>query len=156
MTPRDLARKSPELRELRTTAAKIRALAAQGYSRGDIARALEIRYQHVRNVLVRDEEKMKNTERSMPADSAMPGKIPVAADGSVVLPSAITSALALRAGDVLFVRISDGEIHLLTKAAVARRVQALVREFVPEGVSLVDELIAERRREVEAEEAQGG
>jgi hypothetical protein len=156
MAPSDLARKGRELRELGTTAAKIRALAGQGYSRSDIARALGIRYQHVRNVLVRDEEKMKSAERSMPTDAAMPGKIPVAADGSVVLPSAITHALALKAGDVLFVRLNDDEIHLLTKVAVARRVQALVREFVPEGVSLVDELIADRRREVEAEEAQGG
>lgn len=137
-----------------TTAAKIRALAAKGRSRAEIARALGIRYQQVRNVLVRDEAKAKAEEAADP--KPMPGKIRVAADGSVVVPSAITNALALKAGDTLFVRINDDEIHLLTKAAVARRVQALVRKFVPEGVSLVDELIADRRREVEAEEAQGG
>ncbi len=143
------------VRELPTIAAKIRALAAKGQSRADIARALGIRYQHVRNVLVRDEEKKKTTERTMPADAAMPGKIPVAADGSVVLPSIVTEALALKGGDVLFVRIHDGEIHLLTRAAVTRRVQALAREFVPQGVSLVDELLEDRRREVEAESQHG-
>ncbi|KKK61710.1 hypothetical protein LCGC14_3011610 [marine sediment metagenome] len=37
---------------LPTKSAKIRAMSADGMSRGDIARALEIRYQHVRNVLV--------------------------------------------------------------------------------------------------------
>ena len=151
MTPGDLAR---AVRDLPTTAAKIRALAAQGQSRADIARALGIRYQHVRNVLMRDEEK-KKTEGIMPADAAMPGKIAVAPDGSVVLPSIITNALALKAGDVLFVRIHDGEIHLLTRAAVTRRVQALAREFVPQGVSLVDELLEDRRREVEAESQRG-
>jgi vacuolar-type H+-ATPase subunit H len=31
------------------------------------------------------------------------------------------------------------------------RAQAIVRQFVPEGVSLADELIAERRREAERE-----
>jgi vacuolar-type H+-ATPase subunit H len=31
------------------------------------------------------------------------------------------------------------------------RAQAIVRSFVPEGVSLADELIAERRREAEQE-----
>lgn len=37
---------------LPTKSAKIRAMAADGMSRGDIARTLGIRYQHVRNVLV--------------------------------------------------------------------------------------------------------
>lgn len=138
-----------------STAAKIRALAAEGRTRADIARSLGIRYQHVRNVLVRDEEKAKRTAGRMRGDAQTPGKVCVAPDGSVVVPPSITEALALKHGDVLFVRIQDGEIHLLTKAAVARRVQALVREFVPEGVSLVDELIADRRREVEAETQDG-
>jgi hypothetical protein len=152
MIPGDLAR---TVRDLPTTAAKIRALAAKGQSRADIARALGIRYQHVRNVLMRDEEKKKTAAGTMPADAAMPGKIPVAPDGSVVLPAIITKALALKAGDVLFVRIHDGEIHLLTRKAVTRRVQALAREFVPPGISLVDELLADRRREVEAESKHG-
>jgi bifunctional DNA-binding transcriptional regulator/antitoxin component of YhaV-PrlF toxin-antitoxin module len=147
MTRGNLAR---AVRNLPTTAAKIRALAAQGQSRADIARALGIRYQHVRNVLMRDEEK-KKAAGTTPADAGMQGKIPVGPDGSVVIPASITKTLALEAGDVLFVRIHDGEIHLLTRTAVTRRVQALVREFVPEGVSLVDELIADRRREVEEE-----
>ena len=141
--------------DLPTTAAKIRALAAKGQSRADIARALGIRYQHVRNVLIRDEEKNK-AEGAMPADAGVPRKIPVAADGSsVVIPPSITKALGLKGGDVLFVRIDDGEIHLLTRAAVTRRVQALAREFVPPGVSLVDELLEDRRREVEAESQHG-
>ena len=147
MTPSDLAR---AVRELPTTAAKIRALAAKGQSRADIARLLGIRYQHVRNVLMRDEEKKKTTEATTRADAAMPGKTPVAPDGRVVLPPAVTNALGLKGGDVLFVRIHDGEIHLLTRGAVTRRVQALAREFVPPGVSLVDELLEDRRREVEA------
>lgn len=35
---------------LSTTSAKIRALTALGWKRGDIAKTLNIRYQHVRNV----------------------------------------------------------------------------------------------------------
>ena len=47
------AREIPkEISELPTKSAKIRALDAEGWSRSDIARALDIRYQHVRNVLV--------------------------------------------------------------------------------------------------------
>ncbi len=39
----------------------------------------------------------------------------------------------------------------LTRDAVTRRVQALARDFIPDGVSLVDELLEDRRREVESE-----
>jgi hypothetical protein len=48
-------RRSPEeiVRGLQTTADKIRALANAGYDRTEIAKFLNIRYQHVRNVLVR-------------------------------------------------------------------------------------------------------
>jgi bifunctional DNA-binding transcriptional regulator/antitoxin component of YhaV-PrlF toxin-antitoxin module len=146
MAPGDAIR---AVRKINTTAAKIRALAAKGQSRADIARALGIRYQHVRNVLMRDEAKAKATESSDP--TMMPGKVRIGSDGSAIVPAKVIDALALKEGDVLFVRIHDGEIHLLTKTAVMRRVQSLVREFVPEGVSLVDELLEDRRREVEAE-----
>ena len=132
-----------------TTAAKIRALAAKGRSRADIARALGIRYQHVRNVLVRDEAKTRAAESSDPTTT--PGKIRISPDGSAVVPAKIIGTLGLKAGDVLFIRIDKGEVHLLTKTAVMRRVQSAVREFVPAGVSLVDELLEDRRREVEAE-----
>lgn len=42
---------------LSTTSSKIRYLSSIGMSRGDIARKLEIRYQHVRNVLLQTNKK---------------------------------------------------------------------------------------------------
>lgn len=45
--------------DLPTKAAKIRALLDEGYSRSEIAKALKIRYQHVRNV---DIQRPKSTE----------------------------------------------------------------------------------------------
>jgi bifunctional DNA-binding transcriptional regulator/antitoxin component of YhaV-PrlF toxin-antitoxin module len=78
-------------------------------------------------------------------------KVRVDSDLSIVVPSTLSEALGLKEGDVLFARVENGEIHLLTPAAAARRALAIVREFVPEGVSLVDELLEDRRREVEAE-----
>jgi len=140
-----------------TTAEKIRALAARGLPRAEIARALGIRYQHVRNVLMREEAraaKLEEAARSSDA-STTSGKIRIGADGRAAVPATFTAALGLKPGDLLFVRLSDGEIQLLTRKAITRRVQAAVREFVPEGVSLVDELIEDRRREVEAEAENG-
>src|ERR1051326_4374241 len=100
-----------------STAAKIRQLAAQGQSRADIARALGIRYQHVRNVLVRDEEKAKKAQGSDLASglAALQGKIRVAADGSAIVPAPAVEMLGVKAGDVLFVRVESDEIHLLTR-----------------------------------------
>jgi hypothetical protein len=41
-----------QLEALPTTSARIRYLAGQGLTRGQIAKTLGIRYQHVRNVLI--------------------------------------------------------------------------------------------------------
>lgn len=44
-----------------TKSGAIRALAAEGKSRGDIAKMLNIRYQHVRNVLITPVKKPKQS-----------------------------------------------------------------------------------------------
>ena len=142
---------------LKTKSAKIRALASAGYARADIARFLGIRYQHVRNVLVQDEARAARAA-IRPSDQSTtpkPAKIRLGPDGRVVIPAAFRDALDLREGDILFARIESDEIHLLTSAAAMRCAQAIVRQFVPEGISLVDELIEDRRREVEREAGRG-
>jgi hypothetical protein len=64
-------------------------------------------------------------------------------------------------GDVLELDAAESQTHgkrlrgnAEPRAAALRRLRALVREKVPEGVSLVDELIAERRDEARREEAE--
>lgn len=154
MTASDL-RASVE--HLPTTSGKIRALAARGVERADIARALGIRYQHVRNVLERDKARegvpgVAEPPRPALLHDDMPSvKVRLGPDGRVVVPAAIREALGLKEGDVLFARLEGGEIKLLTPQAAMRRAQAIVRQFVPDDVSLVDELIAERRREAARE-----
>jgi AbrB family looped-hinge helix DNA binding protein len=147
---------------LPTTSDKIRALAARGVERAEIARALGIRYQHVRNVLERDKTRSTKAEAGraglseppQPAllDDNMPSvKVRLGPEGRVVVPAPMREALGLKEGDVLFARLEGGEIKLLTPKAAMLRAQAIVRQFVPEGVSLADELIADRRREAERE-----
>jgi AbrB family looped-hinge helix DNA binding protein len=154
MTPSEL-RASVE--HLPTTSAKIRALAERGVERADIARALDIRYQHVRNVLERDKARAAAPGLAEPPQPAlrhdnMPSvKVRLGPDGRVVVPAAIRDALGLKEGDVLFARLEGGEIKLLTPQAAMLRAQAIVRQFVPDNVSLVDELIADRRREAARE-----
>ncbi len=71
--------------------------------------------------------------------------------GRVVIPAEIRKVLGINDGDIVLWELIDGEARLTTKRERMRRAQALVREYVPEGVSLVDELVAERRVEAERE-----
>jgi AbrB family looped-hinge helix DNA binding protein len=71
--------------------------------------------------------------------------------GRVVVPAEIRKALGLKEGDLVLWELKDGEARLTTRRERLRRAQALVREYVPAGVSLSDELIAERRAEAERE-----
>jgi len=125
-------------------------MASKGKPRADIARTLGIRYQHVRNVLERDKARAAKIVAKQRDESGYPlqsQKIKIGPDGRVVIPASFRDALGLDEGDVLFARMESGEIHLLTPKAAAQRARAIVRQFVPEGVSLVDELIEDRRRE---------
>ncbi len=137
---------------------KMRVLGRAGYERADIARFLGTRYQFVRNVLAREEE--RNAEYASPTTEAEGGRLApmrlrLGPDGRVVIPAPFREALGLSEGDMLIGSVSEGELHLLTRQAAVRRAQAIVRQFVPEGVNLVDELLEDRRREVEREQQNG-
>ncbi len=67
--------------------------------------------------------------------------------GRVQLPADVRRALALAEGDTVLIEVKDGEVRLRPLREAMRRVQELVRPFIVEGVSVVDELIADRRRE---------
>ena len=157
----DKARMAELTSGLPSKSAKMRALAKAGYTRGDIARFLGTRYQFVRNVLMQDEAKRAETKSETHSvetslDKCSPPKrVRVAPDGEVALPAAFAQALGLKPGDVLFARVEAGEIRLLTPRAAMARAHAIIRQFVPEGVSLVDELIEERRREAQRELSDG-
>lgn len=73
--------------------------------------------------------------------------------GRVVIPVAIRQSLGLKEGDTVLWELRGGEAVLTTRLAQMREAQAMVRQYVPEGVSLVDELIADRRAENARDEA---
>src|SRR5271170_2088445 len=133
---------------------KMRALAKAGYTRKVIADFLGTRYQFVRNVLVQDEARhaKKVAAATSGETEPAPTRLRLGPDGRVLIPAAFREALGISEGDTLVASIDDGELNLLTRQAAVRRAQAIVRQFVPEGVSLVDELIKDRQREVEREQ----
>lgn len=124
-----------------TKADRIRALHGQGKSRSEIAQMLGISYQHVYNTL-----------KHSPAS---PDTVTVGPDGRIVIPVQFRRALQIEPGDEVRLRMVDGELRVIGRKAAIEQAQALVRKFVPEGVSLVDELIAERRAEVAREDGAG-
>jgi AbrB family looped-hinge helix DNA binding protein len=134
-----------------TKSEKMRALARAGYKRQAIADFLGTRYQFVRNVLVQEEARQTKKVTVSGESQLPPVKLRLGPDGRILIPAAFREALGLSEGDMLIGSINDGELNLLTRRAAVRRAQAIVRQFVPEGVSLVDELIEDRQREVERE-----
>lgn len=133
---------------MKTKAEKIRALAYEGHERAEIARFLGVRYQHVYNVLKQSEA--AETPATAGTDTAQQW-VKVGPGGGVAVPVAFLQALGVKEGSEVQIRLEEDEVKIMPRSAVIRRVQERVRKYVPEGVSLVDELIAERRREAERE-----
>jgi bifunctional DNA-binding transcriptional regulator/antitoxin component of YhaV-PrlF toxin-antitoxin module len=77
--------------------------------------------------------------------------VTLAEDGGLAIPETLRGELGFLAGDRLVARVVDGALVLESVDARIRRAQDFFRGCVPEGVSLVDELIAERHAEAERE-----
>lgn len=138
---------------LTTKSDKIRALARSGAATKDIARYLDIRYQHARNVLVQsglhrvanDDQSAARTDKDV-----CDGWVNLDRSGMVQLPPPIVAAAGLAAGPV-HLRVTADGVEIISRQAALKRARDIVAPFVPPGTSLVDELIAERRREARDE-----
>ncbi len=152
-----------------TVSDKIRRLAAEGYSRRQIADLVDRSYQQVRQVLVDDERRARRhgqappgvSEGRAPALSAPESakgiyRIPLGANGEIVLPEALERALGLYRGGVVVAEFDGEHLVIASNAAAIKQAQEFVRSLrIPAGVSLADELIADRRREAEKEGRDG-
>jgi AbrB family looped-hinge helix DNA binding protein len=79
--------------------------------------------------------------------------VKVDASGRVVIPKELREQLGIPEGGELRLSVEDGELRGATRLAALRRIQRRMAELVPPGVSLVDELIADRRAEAAREAA---
>jgi bifunctional DNA-binding transcriptional regulator/antitoxin component of YhaV-PrlF toxin-antitoxin module len=69
----------------------------------------------------------------------------------VALPAEFRKALGVGVGDSVVIELKDGELRLRSLDATIKRAQEMVRKYVPDGASLADELIRERREEAARE-----
>jgi AbrB family looped-hinge helix DNA binding protein len=72
-------------------------------------------------------------------------------NGRVVIPASFRKALGINPGDELILSIEEDELRITTMKRRIERAQRHVRKYVKPGVSLVDELIAERREAAKRE-----
>ncbi len=66
-------------------------------------------------------------------------------NGRVVIPASYRKALGIKAGDEVILRMEDDELRITTMKRRLERARRRIRQYVKPGVSLADELIAERR-----------
>jgi AbrB family looped-hinge helix DNA binding protein len=78
-------------------------------------------------------------------------KTQITEGGRIVIPAEYRKALGLQVGDEVMLTLDDGELRILAIEASIRRAQEIVSRYVPEGRSIVDEFIAERRAEAARE-----
>ena len=72
-------------------------------------------------------------------------RVQVGEKGRLVIPAAMRKALGIDAGTTVELRYEDNELRISTMRSRLRRAQEHVRRLVPPGVSLSEELSAERR-----------
>lgn len=100
-------------------------------------------------------------ERQQPDYEAVPGprsvpytNLRLDSAGRIVVPAAMRAAMLAKAGDTLVAQVVDGELRVVSRDWVMRRIDEEAEKFkaANPGVSLVDELIADRREEVRRDE----
>lgn len=67
--------------------------------------------------------------------------------GRIVIPVEYRKALGVEPGDEVILVLEGEGVRILTRRQAVKRAQMLVRRYVPEGRSLSEELLQERRAE---------
>jgi len=78
-------------------------------------------------------------------------RIQIRKGGRLVVPAKLRKALKIKEGDEIVARLENDSIRLIPLQYAVNLAQKAVKQYVPHGVSLVDELIKARREEAHAE-----
>lgn len=83
--------------------------------------------------------------------SLIRSKARISGNGRIVIPAAIRAQLGIKPGDTVFMDAEDGVLKIESVPTRIARIQSEIAKSIPPGVSLADELIADRREEVRRE-----
>jgi AbrB family looped-hinge helix DNA binding protein len=78
-------------------------------------------------------------------------KTKVTEGGRIVIPARFRHALGIEIGETVTLSLEDDQVKIVSSLAALKRLQKRLRSRVPEGVSIVDEFIRERREEAATE-----
>jgi bifunctional DNA-binding transcriptional regulator/antitoxin component of YhaV-PrlF toxin-antitoxin module len=90
-----------------------------------------------------------------PAAGSNQQVVELGAGGRLVIPAPFRVALGMKPGDKLTVRLEANELRIYSRREGIRRAREMIRKYIPDGVNLADELIAERRAEAAGELEEG-
>lgn len=74
--------------------------------------------------------------------------------GRLLIPAALREKMGLKPGGHVAMSLDEHGLHVVTTRMTLERIHRELKETLPPGVSLVDELIADRRAEAERETAE--
>jgi AbrB family looped-hinge helix DNA binding protein len=75
----------------------------------------------------------------------------VDSQGRLLVPKELRDAIEMRPGGNVTLLVEDGELRVITPGALMHKLEEQRATYNPEGRSLVDEFIAERRAEAARE-----
>jgi AbrB family looped-hinge helix DNA binding protein len=79
-------------------------------------------------------------------------KTRLSANGRIVIPAGIRKELGIQPGDPVLMEVEDGVLRIESYPTRISRIQRELAQYIVPGVSLADELIAERREEARREQ----
>ena len=129
-----------------TKSEKIRLLHRAGVAKADIARFLDIRYQHVYNVLLREK---KPTAQGQPADEQTEQQVFQVKLGTglkMTLPPEFAESEGLEAGDVVICRRDPDGLKIMSSAAAADYLRTVLRQRLPEQADMLEALLNAKGR----------
>jgi AbrB family looped-hinge helix DNA binding protein len=75
----------------------------------------------------------------------------VTENGRIVIPAPFRKALGIEVGDEVVLELKNDELRITTQQKRIQRARERVRKYLPKGVSLSKELLAERRESAKHE-----
>jgi len=79
-------------------------------------------------------------------------KARISSNGRIVIPAAIRQQLGVKPGDSILMDVEDSVLKLESYPSRIARIQRELAQYIAPGVSLADELVAERRAEARREQ----
>jgi len=89
---------------------------------------------------------------NQPVKAYLQAKAPLSSNGRIVIPAAIRLELGFNPGDTLLMDVEDGVLRIESYPARIARIQREIAQCIPAGLSLANELVAERREKARREQ----